>query len=188
MQIRCPERRTAGLGPPMNEAIDGWRSFYAMTGGASATLVALLFVAASVGSGAFRAGNGAALRMFLSASVVHFSSVLAVSLLVLAPVPPGIVFGLIVMACGLYGLSYSAVAWRAAVRDGVAAKIDLEDRLWYAAIPACAYVVETCSGMALALQSPWGLIAFALAVAVLLFAGIHNAWDITVWSITRRRE
>jgi hypothetical protein len=31
-------------------------------------------------------------------------------------------------------------------------------------------------------------VALALAVGILLVIGIHNAWDITVWSITRPRD
>jgi hypothetical protein len=33
-----------------------------------------------------------------------------------------------------------------------------------------------------------GCEALALSILVLLVIGIHNAWDITVWSITRTRE
>jgi hypothetical protein len=38
------------------------------------------------------------------------------------------------------------------------------------------------------LQSDMGVAALALSMGMLLMVGIHNAWDITVWSITRRRE
>jgi hypothetical protein len=30
--------------------------------------------------------------------------------------------------------------------------------------------------------------ALALSLVLLLVIGIHNAWDITLWSITRRRD
>ena len=174
--------------PSLTDAAGPWHEFYALLGEASATLVALLFVAASVGTGVFSMDRLAPLRMFLSASVVHFSSVLAVSLVVLAPVERWMLLGLMIIGCGIYGLSYSGLAWRGAVRDGLAAKIDLEDRVWYAVVPAGAYLVESGAGMALAYARSEGFVVLALSTAALLLAGIHNAWDITVWSITRRRE
>ncbi len=174
--------------PALTEAVGSWHEFYNLLGEASATLVALLFVAASVGSGMFSRDRLAPLRMFLSASVVHFSSTLAVSLAMLAPLPSWTLLGSVILACGLYGLCYSGVAWRGAVREGISAKIDLEDRIWYAILPSLAYLVETGSGMALAMRRAEGLVLLAASVAILLAAGIHNAWDITVWSITRPRD
>jgi hypothetical protein len=39
--------------PPLADTLALWRGFYALLGEASATMVALLFVAASVGTGMF---------------------------------------------------------------------------------------------------------------------------------------
>ena len=172
----------------MNEALAPWHNFYSLLGEASATLVALLFVAASVGTGVFSRDRLGALRMFLSASVVHFRSGRAVSLVILAPMRSWGGLGRGVRACGLYGWGYTGVAWRAAARDGIIAKIGLEDRVWYVAIPAAAYLAEAADGVAVACRAGWAFAALALVTATLLFAGIHNAWDITVWSTTRQRE
>ena len=57
-----------------------WHDLYALVGAASATLIGLLFVAASVGAGFFTHERHHALRAFLSPSVVHFSCVLAACL------------------------------------------------------------------------------------------------------------
>lgn len=71
--------------PPMNEALATWHDFYALLGEASATMIGLLFVAASVGSGVFSQSQRGAVRMFLSASVVQFATILGSCLVVLAP-------------------------------------------------------------------------------------------------------
>jgi hypothetical protein len=68
-----------------SDALAHWHEFYSLLGTAAGTLVGLLFVAATVGSGAFSSDQRAPLRVFLSASVVHFSSVLVVSLIVWRP-------------------------------------------------------------------------------------------------------
>jgi len=174
--------------PPLQQILGPWHEFYALLGAASATMVGLLFVAASVASGVFSQARPAPLRMFLSASVVHFGSILAASLLALAPIPSAALFGAIVAACGSFGVGYSAMGWRDTVRDGVAKNVDLEDRIWYAVLPALGYLCETASGVALALRPEFGAPALALSMAFLLVVAIHNAWDITVWSVTRKSE
>jgi hypothetical protein len=70
--------------PTLTESLRHWHEFYTLLGTASATMVGLLFVAATVGSGVFSTDRRGALGMFLSASVVHFSSILATCLIVLA--------------------------------------------------------------------------------------------------------
>jgi hypothetical protein len=173
---------------PSTDALIRWHEFYTLGGTASATMVGLLFVAASVGAGVFTADRRAPLRVFLSASVVNFSTVLAVCLVVLAPVENSILLGWAIVACGLFGLAHGCLAWRDTVRDGLIAAIDLEDRAWYLIMPIIGYLLEAGSGIALALRSHQAGVALALSVGLLLVVGVHNAWDITVWSITRRRE
>jgi hypothetical protein len=171
----------------MLKIIAAWHDFYAVLGEASATLTGLLFVAATVGSGVFTTDRQAPLRVFLSASVVHFSGTLACSLVLLAPLPEGVLRGALVAALGLFGLGYSAVGLRDVVRDGLISKIDLEDRSWYVAAPMLAYAAEGGAGFAMALQREFSCAVLAGAMAALLLIAIHNAWDITVWSVMRKR-
>lgn len=165
-----------------------WHDFYTLLGTAAGTLVGLLFVAATLAAGVFSSARSAPMRVFLSASVVHFSSVLVVSLIVMAPVESAVILGVMILACGLVCIAYYGLVWRDAVRDGLAARIDLEDRVWYAVLPVVAYLAEAASGIMLALRAEAASIALAISLGALLLVGIHNAWDITVWSITRRRE
>lgn len=174
--------------PPLSDVFAAWHEFYALLGAASATMVGLLFVAASVGAGVFSSDRRAPLRIFLSASVVHFAGILAVSLLVLAPIRNWLLFGVMILGCGLFGLCYCGLTWRDTVREGLSASIDLDDKTWYAALPALAYLCETAAAIALVMRLDQGAVGLAIAVAVLLLVGIHNAWDITIWMITRRGQ
>ena len=174
--------------PSVSEAIEPWHGFFALLGEASATMVGLLFVAASVSSGVFSIERRAALRVFLSASVVHFSSILAACLIVTAPQRSWVVLGLMVLGVGVFGLAYSGVAWRDTARDGLRARIDREDHIWYLLLPVVGYVCECASAIVLALRLDWGCVALALSVGMLMVVAIHNAWDITVWTVARRRE
>jgi len=93
-----------------------------------------------------------------------------------------------IVGCGIFGLGYYGLTWRDIVRDGMNVTIALDDRIWYAGMPVVGYLFETGSGVALALRMDVGCMALALSLGLLLVVGIHNAWDITLWSITRRQE
>jgi hypothetical protein len=172
--------------PQLADVAASWRDFYAVLGEASATMVALLFVAASVGSGVFSTDRTAPLRVFLSASVVHLAGILAASLIVLAPFRSQILLGMCIVAAGLFGLGYYAVTWRDLMRDGLSKRIDLEDRIWYGYLPVATYFIETSIGIMLIYGRPAGWPGLAITLGLLMLIAIHNAWDITVWSIGRR--
>lgn len=169
----------------LTDALAPWTGFYATLGEAAATMVGLLFVAASVGSRTFQGSRASALRMFLSASVVHFTGILAISLIVIAPLRTWPVCGALVVAAGLFGLIYHLFAWRDAVSDGLSKRIDREDTIWYCLLPILGYLLETADGLILALQRAYALPTLALSAGFLMIVAIHNAWDITVWSISR---
>jgi hypothetical protein len=170
-----------------HDALAHWHEFYLLLGTAAGTLVGLLFVAATVGSGVFSLDRRAPLRMFLTATVVHFSSVLAASLIILLPHESWVLLGVMLLVCGLVGLGYSGLALRDSVRDGLITNIDWEDRTWYGVLPLVAYIAEATAGLILTYGTPAGCGVLAASMGLLLVAGIHNAWDITVWVITRRQ-
>jgi hypothetical protein len=171
----------------LHEVLAQWHDFFVLLGTAAGTLVGLLFVAATVSSGVFSLERRAPLRMFLSATVVHFSSVLAVSLIMLLPLTNWLLLGAIVLVCALVGLGYSGLALRDSIRDGLITNVDWEDRTWYGLLPFLAYVAELATGIALTCGTAAGCAVLAACMGLLLIVGIHNAWDITVWTISRRQ-
>lgn len=173
---------------PEADALRSWHDFYILLGTASATMVGLLFVAASVSSGAFSSDRRAPLRVFLSASVVNFSLILGSCLLVLVPAWRAPWLGVAILGCGLFGLTHSCLAWRDTLRDGLIKAIDFEDRTWYLALPILGYLLLMAAGSMLAVPLAAAPDLLSVAMGTLLATGIHNAWDITVWIITRRRE
>jgi hypothetical protein len=168
------------------DELANWHEFYTLTGTAAATFIALLFVAVSVGAGIWE--RRAATRAFLTATVVHFSSILFVSLIDLAPLRQKLLSGALVILVALIGAAYCGLVLRDLLRDGLAATIDWEDRTWYAALPVVGYALMAISGILLAAEIEPGSAVLALAIVLLLITGIRNAWDITVWLVTRRRD
>ena len=63
-----------------------------------------------------------------------------------------------------------------------------EDWLWNVILPTLVYFGLLLAAACIWIRPAQTLYGVALLSLLLLLIGIHNAWDITVWSITRRRE
>jgi hypothetical protein len=174
--------------PPLNRVLTQWHDFYALIGGAAATLVALIFVAVSIGAGVFTAKHQAGVRSFLSPTVVHFTAILVICLLANIPTDNRALLGALLGCVGAVGLGYSGWVWRRMRRHGIAASIDAVDRLWYALLPVPAYLTVIAAGAGLYEGRGQSLDLLAAALILLLLIGIRNAWDMTVWIIDRRQQ
>jgi hypothetical protein len=124
-----------------------WHEFYNLIGSAAATLIGLMFVAASIGAGVFTREDQAGIRSFLSPTVVHFSAVLTLCLVGSIPNPSWSVLGGLTIVIGLAGLAYSGWVLRRMIKHGIAATIDVVDRLWYAFLPIIAYSLLALCGI-----------------------------------------
>lgn len=168
----------------LTELLHEWHDFYVLAGTAAATLVGLMFVAASIGAAIFSEQNRAGLQAFLSPTVVQFAAVLVICLLLCAPIRGWIPAGALLGLGGLLGVAYAgAVLRQIVIRRRF--KVDLLDRLFYALAPVVGYLVVLGAALLFCLQSPAAADAIAVAILVLLLAGIRNAWDMTVFVVLR---
>jgi hypothetical protein len=154
--------------------LEGWGSFYAVTGDAAGALTAITFAVVTF---ARRSAAGAVdwVTEFGTSTVVHFSTALFVSAVLSAPWPAlwsAALLGLL----GLSGFVYAAVMARRLER-GTDYRPDWEDRLCYGALPLAAYALLVAAAVLLAVAASPGLLAAAAATLLLLATGIHNSWD-----------
>jgi hypothetical protein len=170
--------------PTLPDLIRPWHDFYLLVGTASATLVGLMFVAASIGAQVFKEENRAAIEAFISPTVVHFSTALFACIIATMPGHTGLEFILLLSVLGLAGLGYSARVWtQLIVRHKFS--VDAIDRLFYAVIPGIGQLLVFLSGVMLLTLPAAGLDCLAIAILLLLLAGIRNAWDMTMWIVIR---
>ena len=162
-----------------------WHDLYMLLGTASATLVGLLFVAATVGSRYFTKETHPALRVFISPSVVHFACVFVGCLVAIAPTPNWAVAAAMIAVVGLFGLVYAFVVWRGMVRHGYHARLDTEDRVYYIAAPIALYFMFGGAAVLGCLHIEAACPVLAGASTALLLVGIRNAWDMTVWTVIK---
>ncbi len=170
--------------PSLTALLRDWHDFYVLSGTAAATLVGLMFVAASIGAQVFSEQNRAAMGAFISPTVVNFGSALFICILVMVPSHTYVTLALALAAIGLVGFFYSGRVWmQLFVRHRF--KVDLVDRTFYALVPLAGYLlVLVASGFLLA-DSVVGLELIAAALMVLMLAGLRNAWDMTIWIVLR---
>jgi hypothetical protein len=163
-----------------SELLHEWHDFYVLLGTASATLVGLMFIAASIGATVFNEQSRAALAAFITPTVVHFGAVLFACLVVTIPTHSWHSLGLVLGVGGVAGTIHSGRLLIALiVRHSF--NVDLVDRLFYVLIPLVAYVIALAAAVLLFEQSAFGAELIAAALLILLLAGLRNAWDMMVW-------
>jgi len=169
------------------DLLASWGTFYVLIGTAAAGLTGLMFVVITLARGTGRSASADGVSVFSTPTVVHFSCVLLTAAVMTAPfhflVPIEIVLGL----AGAAGLVYVAILARRTSRmQGY--KADTEDWTWHLALPIFAYAMLFGGAIAMHRHPVRGLYAPAAAVTLLIFIGIHNAWDVVTFLATGKAD
>jgi hypothetical protein len=167
------------------ETLKPWHDFYLLVGTAGATLLALLFVAVSLGAGFLANERGAATRTFMSPVVLHFTSVFFVSAIALLPWHHGNSLAALIGVTAVIGALLSAWITFQIVRTDMTNYV--EDYLAYGLLPCLGYLALLASALSIYLEKDFGLDALAGALLLLTVVSIRNAWDLTLTMARRRR-
>lgn len=160
----------------MATEIEHWHDFYLLVGTAGATLLALLFVAVSLGTGFLTEARAAATRTFYSPIVIHFASAFFISAVALVPAHRGTFFAALIGACAAIGFVVSLFVTVQLLRhDWTHYK---QDHLSYALLPAGAYLALLIAAIMIWRENRLALDVLAGALLLLLLINIRNAWDL----------
>ena len=165
----------------VSDLLNEWTGFYTMIGSSAAALTGLIFVVITlIGDG--KGGQSEdGISTFSSPTVVHFCGALLTAAVMLMPfrsfTPVAIIFG----PGGICGLVFVArIALRTWNLSGTY-RPDMEDWVWHTILPFVAYAAFVTGAIALHAVAAEALFAPALASALLIFIGIHNAWDVVTF-------
>jgi hypothetical protein len=159
-----------------------WDSFYVIVGSAAGALIGLQFVVMTLVAArpSLRAAEAGA--AFATPTIIHFGTALLLSALLRVPwqsiIPAAACCGLI----GLCGVAYAIVVARRMRRQTVY-QPEFEDWLFHALLPLAAYATLAISSFASASRTREALFGVGAAALLLLFIGIHNAWDSTSYHV-----
>ena len=164
----------------------GWGNFYVIVGGAAGALIGLQFVVITLIAGRpVVAGQELAGSAFATPTIVHLGAVLLLSAVVCAPLRGvtgiGIFWGLL----GTAGIVYEVIVVRRMRMQSVY-KPQFEDWLFHVLLPFAAYAALAGSAIATRTGLPDAMFGAGAAALLLLFVGIHNAWDAVTYHIFSR--
>jgi len=162
-----------------------WGNFYVITGSSAAALTGLTFVVIALAANKTRVSSSG-LRAFVTPTIVHFGTVLALAAFLSIPHQSLMSLSLGFGVAGAGGLVYGVVI-ALNMRRNVSYIPVHEDWLWHAALPTAVY--GALLGMAFLIPrcTDQGLYGVAAISMLLLYIGIHNAWDVAV-SISLREQ
>ncbi|HKD84381.1 MAG TPA: hypothetical protein VKB58_06505 [Terriglobales bacterium] len=166
----------------------GWENFYVIVGSSAGALIGLQFVVITLIADMpavrdmERAGSA-----YSTPTIVHFGAALLLSAAISAPWQDthgaAIVWGLL----GLAGVVYQIVVIRR-IRTQVAYDPVFEDWLFHVLLPLAAYATLAVSAWEARSDARGALFAVAAASLVLLFVGIHNAWDAVTYHVVVKKS
>src|SRR5262245_1787238 len=163
-----------------------WESFYVIAGSSAAALTGLQFVVIVLGAEVNGLASAATTRAFATPTIVHFSAVLLVSAILSAPWHALSGAALVLGVLGAAGLAYAVIVIRHARRQTHYAPV-LEDWIWHGALPVLAYGALLAAVFVLRSRPEGALFVIGGAAVLLLFIGIHNAWDAVTYIALQRR-
>lgn len=160
-----------------------WEVFYLIVGTTAGALIGLQFVVMALIAELERARRQKdSISAFGSPNVVHFCAALLGTSILGAPWPELRYAGVAISICGVFGIVYTSVVLRRAMTQRGYSPV-VEDWVWHTILPMLTYAAMLVAGAALRWRTTEPLFIIAATLLMLVFIGIHNAWD-TVLYIT----
>ena len=163
-----------------NSPLSTWESYYVIVGSSAAALTGLQFVVMALVSGSQRRAGNNEVSTFSTPTIVHFTAALLIAAILSAPWqalwPAAIALGV----SGALGIAYALDITRRARKVTLYQPV-LEDWIWHSILPLIAYVALAVAAAALPRNTEPALFAIAGCALLLVFIGIHNAWDTAMY-------
>jgi hypothetical protein len=167
--------------------LEEWESFYVIVGGAAGALIGLQFVVLTLMAERPSAASVEAGPSFSTPTILHFSAALLLSALLRAPWHNITHVALLCGALGMCGVVYILIVLRRMLKQS-AYKLDAEDWAFHIVLPLIAYLLLAIMPLPSLAYERETLFAIGAGVLMLLFIGIHNAWDTIAYQVFVMRK
>jgi uncharacterized membrane protein len=164
-----------------------WSDFYVIVGSSAAALTGLQFVVIALINDFRQPASEQTIAAFSTPTVVHFAMALLISAILTTPWPAIWHVSVVTGLCAAAAFVYSLVVLHRARRQ-TQYKPVLEDWIWHVALPLIAYGMLTVSAVLLGSRREAAPFGIGACVLLLVFIGIHNAWDTVTYLALRRAE
>jgi hypothetical protein len=167
--------------------LTGWENFYIIIGSSAAVLMGLMFVVITLTAERKGVDENAVLDAFTSPTVLHFCAVLLVAAILTTPGHTTVSLSFCLTVVGLGGIAYTTSIIIRMRRQKMYALVT-SDWIWHILLPLIAYVCLLGSGAVVWGSADAALYSVAAGALLLLFIGIHNAWDAATWMAVHRKK
>jgi hypothetical protein len=159
-----------------------WDSFYVIVGSAAGALIGLQFVVMTLIAERppLRAEEAGA--AFMAPTVVHFGTVLFLSALLCVPWQAITLTAVLLGLMGLGGVVYEVIVARR-MRMQTVYRPEFEDWLFHVLLPLTTYAMLALSAFVALSHTREALFGIGAVALLLLFIGIHNAWDTVAYHV-----
>ena len=165
--------------------LEGWANFYVIVGSSAGALIGLQFVVIMlIAAKPIPRGEAQAGGAFATPSVVHFGAVLLLSAIASAPWKGIAIVAALWGLAGLFGIMYVLIVARR-MRQQTFYQPVFEDWLFHVLLPLMAYAVLAISAYGTYARAPLAIFLAGGTAVMLLFVGIHNAWDAVMYHVFR---
>jgi hypothetical protein len=162
--------------------LTSWENFYVIIGSSAAALTGLMFVVITLIAGMRERRSSEALAAFSTPTVVHFCAALLIAAILCAPWQVLWNVSLLLGLCGLGGVTYVVIVVRRARHQTDYTPV-LEDWLWHTVFPLVSYTTLVVAAIVLPGNPVPTLFVIGAVTVLLLFIGIHNAWDTVTYLV-----
>ena len=153
-----------------------WDSCYVIVGSAAGALIGLQFVVLTLIAERPPTGVAEAGSAFASPTIVHFGVAFFLSALVRAPWQTITILAVLWGLIGFGGVAYAVIVIRRMRKQSIY-QPQFEDWLFHVVLPLAAYAILALSSFAASSRTREALFGVGGAALLLVFIGIHNAWD-----------
>jgi hypothetical protein len=168
-------------------ALAGWESFYVIVGSSAGALIGLQFVVITLIADLPLAEDGAlASSAFATPTIIHFCAALLLSAVLNIPWKTVGAAAVLLGLVGLSGVVYQIIVVRRMRQT--AYQPEFEDWLFHCLLPFAAYATLVASADAARSHLGAALFAVGASALLLLFVGIHNAWDAVTYHVFVKRR
>jgi hypothetical protein len=157
-------------------SLAAWETFFFLVGSSGAALTGLQFVVIALISESRRAATTREIQIFGTPNIVHFGAVLLISAIISAPWHGLSRLSYAVAICGAGGILYTLVTFLRARRLKTYRPV-LEDWIWHVGLPMITYGAIIAAALFISAHAHQSLFVIGFSALLILFIGIHNAWD-----------
>jgi hypothetical protein len=172
-------------------AIDGWETFYVIIGSSAAALTGLMFVVITLTAENREEDASGAMDAFASPTVLHFCAVLLIAAILTTPGHTTASLSFSLGVSGIAGIAYSAqiiVRMRRLIKGASGYTPVRSDLVWHCLLPLIAYMCLLGAAAVVWASVEASLYSVAAGALLLLYIGIHNAWDAAMWMAVHRNK